>query len=73
MEQTFSIQITGRERHTWQGHLCCEGETIPFRSEMELLLALNRLLPVTQAATEDAEHTQTCMTREGGKDGWQPT
>lgn len=44
MEQVYEITITGRENHTWQGHLCCGGGATPFRSEMELLLALDRLL-----------------------------
>lgn len=75
MEQVYEITITGRESHTWQGHLCCGDGSTPFRSEMELLLALDRLLSATdlQAATEDTEHTQVFMTREGGKDGWRPT
>lgn len=75
MEQVYEITITGRESHTWQGHLCCGGGIIPFRSEMELLLALDRLLPATDlhGAAEDTERTQVYMTREGKADGWRPT
>lgn len=74
MEQVYEITITGRESHTWQGYLCCGGGTTPFRSETELLLALDRLLPATDlhAAAEDTEHTQVYMTREGRSDGWRP-
>lgn len=45
MEQTFELVISSRENCTWQGTLRAEGEAVPFQSEMELLLALARILP----------------------------
>ena len=42
--QTFKITITSCDNYTWQGVLTTAKETIPFRSELELLLALARQL-----------------------------
>lgn len=47
MEESFELVITGMEHHTWQGVLR-GGEEYPFRSELELLLTLDRLLPQGQ-------------------------
>lgn len=45
MEQGFTIRITGTENFTWQGILVTPNETLSFRSELELLKGMDRLLP----------------------------
>ena len=50
MEQNFKIEITSRENDTWQGKLTTNQETIPFQSELELLMEIDRRLE-----TEDGE------------------
>lgn len=45
MEQTFELVISSRENCTWQGTLRAGNEAVPFQSELELLLALARVLP----------------------------
>lgn len=62
MEGSFELVITGMEHHTWQGVLRGGGEEVPFRSELELLLTLDRLLPQGQGAPAE----------EGGTDRWRP-
>jgi hypothetical protein len=36
------IRIQSKENATWQGTLSIAGQTYPFKSEMELLLLINR-------------------------------
>lgn len=45
MEHIFELVISSQENHTWQGTLRTEEGAVPFQSELELLLALDRLLP----------------------------
>ena len=45
MSMTFKINIEQRMFYTWQGTLEVNGQRIPFKSEMELLRAMNKLLP----------------------------
>lgn len=40
----FSIRIYSREHQTWQGVLQAGEAEYPFRSELELLLTMDRLL-----------------------------
>ena len=49
MENRFEIEITGTEHHTWQGILHTQEGAAPFRSELELLLALKRQLSRPEA------------------------
>ena len=45
--------MTGREHNTWQG-IIVEGEqTIPFSSELELLLLMEELLEQSNKSTEE--------------------
>lgn len=47
------ISMTGREHNTWQG-IIVEGEqTIPFSSELELLLLMEELLEQSNKSTEE--------------------
>lgn len=62
MEHAFELIITGTEHHTWQGILRDGGEEFPFRSELELLLTLNRLFPQTLGTP----------TEERGTGRWRP-
>ncbi len=39
-----SVCINGLAHHTWQGRVLSGGEEVPFRSELELLRAIERML-----------------------------
>lgn len=59
MEQAFEITVTARENATWQGVLTApDGGQIPFRSELELLLELDRRLPPGPDAHPDDTQTE---------------
>lgn len=45
MEQVFEIVISSYENCTWQGTLRAGDEAVPFQSELDLLLALDGILP----------------------------
>ena len=58
MELSFEITVTSQENATWQGALTGpDGARIPFRSELELLLELDRRLPGPDAPP-DAAHDE---------------
>lgn len=42
--ETFKVQIEQCRNSTWQGKLTADGYTVRFRSEIELLLAIDKLL-----------------------------
>ncbi|RHP36501.1 hypothetical protein [Lachnotalea sp. AF33-28] len=44
MEHTFEITITAQDNLTWQGTLKTVQGVVPFRSEMELLMELSRMM-----------------------------
>lgn len=41
---TFEIKIERPDHFTWQGKLLAKDQVITFKSEIELLLAINQLL-----------------------------
>lgn len=41
---SFDIFIEGSHNYTWQGKLIAEGQNVYFRSELELLAAIEHLL-----------------------------
>lgn len=45
MEQVFEIVISSCENCTWQGTLRTGDESVPFRSGLEMILALASILP----------------------------
>ena len=42
--RTFEVHVEQCGNSTWQGKLTADGETVEFRSELELLLGMDRLL-----------------------------
>ena len=54
-EKCFRIEISGTEKHTWQGVLRTAGQSCPFQSELELLLLLGGFLEETPAGDTQAE------------------
>lgn len=42
--KTFEVRVEQRSNSTWQGKLTTNGETVEFRSELELLFVMDRLL-----------------------------
>lgn len=71
MEQIFEIVITGIRGRTWQGSLRRGGESVPFRSELELLRELDRLLPAAAPAWDGPESiTHDHLTQERGTGQW---
>lgn len=41
---TFEVSIEEYNNHTWQGTVRMNGQTIPFQSDLDLLLLINRLV-----------------------------
>lgn len=63
MELSFELVITGMEHHTWQGILRSGETKAHFRSELELLQILDRLLSRGQGTSGE----------ERGAGRWGPT
>ena len=41
--RTFEVHVEQCGNSTWQGKLTADGETVEFRSELELLLGMDRI------------------------------
>ena len=65
LSKTFVIQIQQSASHSWQGQLLAGGQSIPFHSEMELLLAMNRLMPQSVIRIRAQDNRRRAS--EGGK------
>lgn len=52
MKQIFEIIITSYKNFTWQGMLRAQdGTEVPFESEMEFLMEMDRLLAVQETSS----------------------
>lgn len=59
---TFEIRIEGYKNHTWQGKVVtADGTATAFRSDLELLLTIDRLLH--NKAKENVCQWNTCHDR----------
>lgn len=59
-KKSYCIQIDGTSYHTWQGVLHTAQERIPFRSELELIKAMQRDLCGENEAARKERGTQSC-------------